>query len=556
MGLLFGCSTIVVAFSLISLAFLIIATITPPAVTAFGLAEADDYLFGALGYCSSDGTNCVTGNPSYTVSTLTESTNWVMDDSARDTLAKILIVLPVAAFLTLVTFLLNLVSHFKVFGGSLAFYVVAFIFTLLAFIGSAIAAIITFLCFYPYVKWPAYLLIPAAALNLVSVPLVFFALRTNPRSSDDIDEMDEMMAETNLTDLSDGDHFQRAPSFRLNNIPSTTDTFEKFGPSSTLKVITDDSASSNDQYEKVSIKDYSRSHNNNNNVPTYNGYKGYDLNITPPPTDSEGTPNLVSSQNYNKGVVRSEAPEFQPESVRPDFGTAPYPSAQYNSSKDQLSQPNSGVLGKSNHDDSNLSTSDPYDDNEDSHSDFTSVSQRAANPRYLSGLQQQGPSLFPQQQGPPPQQVQPQNSNQGYISQSQSGYFPQNSNNQSYSAQPPQQYNNNYQQGGFQQDYQHGGYQQQGGYQQGGYQEIGYQQQGGYQQSYPKPIQRDTSAQLLNANPDFAVSGPAFQKQNFAKKPNPAAAGGYRPAYKRLQTGSGNKVSAASLSNDSPYNFR
>jgi hypothetical protein len=245
---------------------------------------------------------------------------------------------------------------------------------------------------------------------------------------------------------------------------------------------------------------------------------------------------LVSSQNYNKGgAVRSEAPVFKPQSAKPDLGTtqttSSYPQAQYKSKQQfsaapvnmntratEYSQPvSSGVLGHSDHDDSNVVT-EPYYDLEDSHSDFTSVSQRAADPHFYNGLNQQGPSLFPEQQ-PLPVQQQPIQG-QGFPP-SQGGYFvPQNS---------------------------------------GGQQYLG--NSAGVQQSQRQahdnhPPARDTSDVLLSANPDFAVSGPAFQKKTFTKNANPMQPGGYRPAYKRRQSGSSNRMPAASLSADSPYNFR
>lgn len=129
MGLVFGCSTVVVVINAIALAFLILATITAPVVSMLSLAEADNVKYGVFGYCSSSGSNCSDATFPYKVTSLSPNTNdWKMDDSARDTLAKILIVTPIAAGLTLFSFIFNLFAHFKAFGSSLAFYLIGFFF--------------------------------------------------------------------------------------------------------------------------------------------------------------------------------------------------------------------------------------------------------------------------------------------------------------------------------------------------------------------------------------------------------------------------------------------
>lgn len=564
MGLLFGCSTIVVLFSLISLAFLIIATITPPATNVFGLAEAEDIRYGVFGYCSTmEPDLCDTGSPFYKVSRITMLNDWKMDDNARDTLIKILIVTPITAALTLLSLLFNLLAHFSVFGKSTAFYIITFIVSLLAFIGAALTVIVTFLLFYPHVRWPAWILIGSAVLNLVSVPLVFFAMRTAPTDRSDDDEMGE---DNNLTDLSDGDNFKHKENFRLNTLPSTTSydqrSGEKFIPGNpAIKVITDDSSLSGDHFEKVSMQDYSRTGQGNSNS-TFRKFD-YGTDTTAPPTGSasagtysDGTPNLVSTQNYSRGgAVRSEAPAFLPQSVKTETATSSaYPTTQYssqqlpssragngNSQDIQAQDPQQYGNQSSTTDPSpyplsvlhNTTGSDPmtqntgdytdYDnDINDNDSDFTSVSQRAANPRYYRSFQQ-GPSLFPEGSSQHP-------ANDYYMKnpyqQQRPGGPP------STGSYPPQQYQQ----------------QQQPPQMQSQFAPVSTPQQ---QQA---PV-RDTSAYLLSQNPDFAIGGAPFQKPYAKKGTSSPASSGYRPAYKK-RIGSGNKLPAASLSADSPYNFR
>lgn len=604
MGLVFGCSTAVVVINVIALAFLILATITAPVVSSLSLAEADDLKYGVFGYCSTTNSTCSDATFPYKVSSLTTSTDWKMDDNARDTLAKILIVTPIAAGFTLLSLLFNLFAHFRAFGSSLAFYLIGFFFTLIAFFAAALTCIVVFLLFYPNVSWCAWILIPAAILNLFAVPLMFFALRTTPNSFNDDDEETE---DKNLTDLSDGDNF-KSNEIKLSDFSGPNATFTNSNNNSsidkniptTLKVITNDSSSMTDQrsgYEKATIHDYSTNKNPTGNY-NYNG------KIQTQPYGSEGTPNLVSSQNYNRGgAVRTEAPSFQPQSAKPDYSTAAtslYPRSAYQSNSatqpprsqqqqqqqqrsyqqtpqrpqnqfQSLQQPgfprgnstssgsggpqqttgqsgptsssayndssyNSNVLGNSNH---GSSASDDYDNDltNDNDSDFTSVSQRAVNPRYYRGANA-APTLFPNQD-----QQQLVSPSQGAAGTPTSGYFgPTGQGSQ--------------QQGPPYPDYTSSHYSASGAGTPGGYSQQ--PQQPMYQASQPAQPQaprKDASAALLATNPDFMVAGPAFQRQQYPRRANPASAGTYKPAYKRIQGGAG-KVTPASLGADSPYNFR
>lgn len=622
MGLVFGCSTVVVVLNAITLAFLIIATITAPVVSSLALAEADNIKYGVFGYCSSSTSNstCSDATFPYSVTSLSSNTNdWKMDDNARDTLSKILIVTPIAAGLTFLSLVFNLFSHFKVFGSSLAFYLIGFLFTALAFFACAITCIVTFLLFFPHVTWCAWLLVPAAILNLFAVPLMFFALRTTPNSFNlDVDEENE---DKNLTDLSDGDNFKSNNEFKLDDFTGPNATFtssnnnssiDKNIPLSTLKVITNDSSSMTDQrsgLEKTTIHDYSTNKSPTNDF-NYNG------KIKTQHYGTEGTPNLVSSQNYNRGgAVRSEAPSFKPQSVKPDYSTGAtslYPKSAYQSQQPQqgprsqqrppqrpqgqfqsLQQPgaipragnsassgmnasnlntnappsgvpnssssgnnshsnytSSKVLGNSNQ---GSSASDEYDNEltNDNDSDFTSVSQRAVNPRYYRGAQA-APTLFPNQEQQ--QLVSPSQGTGGYFPSTQQGQMPPQQQQQQQQPPPPQQQQQTYPD--YSSSHYSGSAVAPGPYSPQLYQQPQFQQAPvlNQQPQQPQAPRKNTSDVLLSTNPDFMVSGPAFQRQQFPRRTNPQASGGYRPAYKRVQGGT--KVTPASLGGDSPYNFK
>lgn len=537
MGLVFGCSTAVLVFNATALAFLIIATLTVPVTQSLGLAYVEDIRYGVFGYCKvEDGVStCSKAAASYTVSSLTKLTDWKMDDSARDTLAKILIVTPIAAGLTLISALFNLFAHFETFGSSLVFYLIGFFFTLLAFLGSALTCVVAILLFYPHVTWCTWLLIPAAVLNLVSVPLMFFALRVTPYSfkqGDNDNESEQELDHFNNNasgknkDFSDLTELNDAAIF--NNMNSTANSIDK-QPVSTLKIITNDSSSLSDTKEKLDlINNYSKSTSSlNNGFGYYNQTQSSNLNPNSNPvTDTkplnDGKPTLVSTDNHNKaGLVRSEVNSVLPQAAKPDYysgvATSLYPSSALQPEQHN-SKTNSNVSDESN----------DYD------SDFTSVSQRGVNPRYYrnnsGAANTNGPALLPQQQQQQPQQPQPFNNyNNG-------NNFTRSSNSSSlYPSQPQAQPQPQLQQP--------------------------YYQQGPPPLSSARPVNQPprqlASDMALNTNPDFMIpSGPA--SKGFAQRRNhlnPPSAGSYRPPYKRINQNNP-QIPSASLGSGSPYNFR
>lgn len=109
-----------------------------------------------------------------------DSSAWKMSLSARKSLSELLLVVPIAAGLVFINFLINsvnLVTQKRDVNENERFIFVQFIiscvFSFLSFAGAAMSCIVVFLLFYPHVKWPAWILIPAAILSLVCLPLTF-----------------------------------------------------------------------------------------------------------------------------------------------------------------------------------------------------------------------------------------------------------------------------------------------------------------------------------------------------------------------------------------------
>ncbi|EDO14586.1 hypothetical protein Kpol_295p2 [Vanderwaltozyma polyspora DSM 70294] len=178
-----------------SMAFLIICCVTAPVFKQIGLSKYNNITYGVFGYCDTSADTCSKASASYDPYTLqndSDNTNWKLSSKARDSLGKILIVTPIAAGLNFFSFLFSLFMVIMSFMSSeLASASVIFILHLfvagIGFLAATLICIVVFLLFYPNVTWCSWILIPAAALPLVSIPLIFFAhsYSTSPSYNDD-----------------------------------------------------------------------------------------------------------------------------------------------------------------------------------------------------------------------------------------------------------------------------------------------------------------------------------------------------------------------------------
>lgn len=190
-----------IPFEIAALAFLIIATISTPVVHSLPLADDGTYKYGVFGYCK--GSTCSSASASYEPSKLDSNVKWTMGSSARDKLAKILIVAPVAAGLTLITMLVNVMGIASISaGGSRVYWTIAIFLSMIAFLLSALICVISVLLFYPHLKWPCWLLIASAVFNLISLVLIGFAAKFVPVSlesdrSDEEEEEEDMLKQQN-----------------------------------------------------------------------------------------------------------------------------------------------------------------------------------------------------------------------------------------------------------------------------------------------------------------------------------------------------------------------
>lgn len=110
MGFKISFNTISLVLLLISLAFLIMATISSPVTTSLKIAETEDYVYGIFGYCKSSG-NCLKATYPYTPSSLDKDVKWILLGSTRDNLAKTFIIAPIAAGITFIAIIFTILSH-------------------------------------------------------------------------------------------------------------------------------------------------------------------------------------------------------------------------------------------------------------------------------------------------------------------------------------------------------------------------------------------------------------------------------------------------------------
>lgn len=491
-----GFHSVAFVLILVSFVFLLLATISPPVVSTFALSKTSDYVYGIFGFCTNSGSKCSTATFPYSLSDVDDKTdNWLLANSSRDNLAKVFIIAPISLGVNFILLALIVAAHFT----AKTVTIFAIILNFISFIVTTLVAVIIVVVFYPNVAWTGWILIGAAAANLISI--VFLALAATIGSDDnDVDDLDS--AENNLTNFTVLEN-------KFNNVSSYGNTSNLAGG---FKGPTT-SYSANNTFDTSSIeKDYDFKQQQATAVDTTKPFQPYantlssinktvsnnSLYNTKPQTVNDFTTKQASINGsaYSEGSqVGSKASLNNSSGNRqPRVNGAPYPQSAQPDKYSSVFEHHPEVEGHKpftelddydNFDDDDavpLNRNTPPGSNDsDVDSDFTSVSQRAVNPNYNNYYGQ-----------PAPQQ--PQQSGNGYYAmtpQGPSGQYPH-----------VQQYQPHYQQ---QSPPQPGP----GGYFGGSNGPGAYSRLG-----QPVPLQRSTvSDNVLNANPDFNLVGPRRRMQ-------------------------------------------
>ncbi|ODV78110.1 pali-domain-containing protein [Suhomyces tanzawaensis NRRL Y-17324] len=488
-----GFNTLSLVLILVAFVFLLLATISTPVVQSFSLASTDTHKYGIFGYCFSSRNSCLKASYPYSLDDAHDSTsNWLLLSSSRETLAKVFIVAPIALGLNFFTLAVIVATHFN----SKAIALFAIVLNIISFIATTIVAIIVVLVFYPNLNWTGWILIGAAAANLISLVSLFLSLTFNSDSNDDIhsnESIDRYVTGADSEKQGFSSNFAGPAS--ISNIPPPNPTNY------------DTSSSYSKDFESKASNPYNRSQTTNFQVTPHQQRAAYGTNPPPQPqgfklydkathssnssvyndaiqtandfTHPDVAPNLVAS---SAGVQQPSNLSYPRNHVR-DSGVEPV----YPMNHSSVFEHHPEVEGHKPFTEMDDFELEDYGDDErvplnnchngqqvgtsgnesDADSDFTSVSQRAPNPSY--GAQQ---GYYPVAQAPHSQQFQQ---------------------NQQFHQQPSQQYYKP-----VQQNTAYGGFQP--------------------QPQINQPARQSVSDNALANNPDFNVGGP-------------------RPAKRRVQQG-------------------
>ncbi|KAL7918872.1 SUR7/PalI family domain-containing protein [Trichoderma austrokoningii] len=161
----------------IAFALLLLSVISAPIISAIPLGSFDNVQFGVFGFCKPSG--CSSAGIGYDIDSVVgnhKSQNFDLPSGVRHTLSMILILHPVAAFLTLVMFFMAVAAHFRSASHSSKYLLAFLIFNLITFLVCLAAFVIDVLLFIPHMAWGTYIVIAATALLFLSL-LVSCAMR-------------------------------------------------------------------------------------------------------------------------------------------------------------------------------------------------------------------------------------------------------------------------------------------------------------------------------------------------------------------------------------------
>ncbi|AMD22135.1 HGL205Wp [Eremothecium sinecaudum] len=178
-----GLYTIIWLLQLAALAIIVMACITTP-VTRLALATSGDTSYGIFGSCTS--LLCYGVNETIEQQRV-DGMDWLFADHVRETLYHSLLVTPIAAGFTLFALVLNFISQFGNASAHKPVFLGNFFFTIFACILTIGACILVILSFWPRLTWCGFLMIGAAALTSLCVPMTIGAYLLNIRDNNDGD---------------------------------------------------------------------------------------------------------------------------------------------------------------------------------------------------------------------------------------------------------------------------------------------------------------------------------------------------------------------------------
>ncbi|EDN09304.1 pH-response regulator protein palI/rim-9 [Histoplasma capsulatum] len=159
---------------------LLLSVLSTPVVKSIPIATVDDIKFGIFGYCV--GSNCSPIRVGYTSNGLfndaSRDEDFSLPSSVRHSLSSLLIVHPVAAFLTLTCFGLAAAAHFHSPSHSPRYLLGLLILLLPTLLVSLLAFLVDILLFVPHLEWGGWVVLAATILITASGVLTCAMRRT------------------------------------------------------------------------------------------------------------------------------------------------------------------------------------------------------------------------------------------------------------------------------------------------------------------------------------------------------------------------------------------
>ncbi|KAI9740079.1 MAG: hypothetical protein M1818_004830 [Claussenomyces sp. TS43310] len=149
---------------------LLISVISTPVVKAIPLATYAGVDFGVFGYCKGSAcSNVRIGYDTRSLFTNGQTNTFDLNVSTRHTLSAILVVHPIAAFFTLVLFVLAGSAHLHSPSHSPRYLLGMFILSVLTLVLTLLSFLIDVLLFVPHMAWGSYIVLAATILIAASV---------------------------------------------------------------------------------------------------------------------------------------------------------------------------------------------------------------------------------------------------------------------------------------------------------------------------------------------------------------------------------------------------
>ncbi|KGO69871.1 Actin cortical patch SUR7/pH-response regulator PalI [Penicillium italicum] len=160
---------------LIAFVLLLLSCLSTPIVRGIPLASFKDVDYGVFGYCK--GSTCTNIHVGYTSNDISSTgDDFNLPFGTRKSLSAILIVHPVAAFLTLICLCLAIAAHFHAPSHSPRFLLALLILWLPTLLVTLLAFLVDILLFVPHLGWGGWIVL-AATIILTSCGVVTCAMR-------------------------------------------------------------------------------------------------------------------------------------------------------------------------------------------------------------------------------------------------------------------------------------------------------------------------------------------------------------------------------------------